>query len=133
MSSENAITVQSWLADLDKQRRELRMTLPALAQRARLSRATVRRVLIDKKTSASLDNILAIANALGARISFRIQSPKTLIEREIHKRADQIVQLTQGTMALEAQGLTEQAHLDELRKIAASKIRTRPRKRLWMK
>jgi hypothetical protein len=90
-------------------------------------------VLIDKKTSASLDNILAIADALGARIGFRIQSPRTLIEREIHQRADQIVQMTQGTMALEAQGLTEQADLDELRKIAAKKIRARPRKHLWMK
>jgi transcriptional regulator with XRE-family HTH domain len=133
VSSENASIVQTWLADLDKQRRELKMTLPALAQRARLSRATVRRLLIDKRMSASLDNVLAIADALGAKIGFHIQSPKKLVEREVQERAKRIVQLTQGTMALEAQGLTEQADLDELLQSAAKEIRARPRKHLWMK
>lgn len=123
--------VQTWLDTLDKQRRALRMTLDVLAERANLSRATVCRILTEKRTSSSLQNVLAIASVLGAEFEIRLQEPEELVEQQVQKRAREIVRMVQGTMALEAQGITDASHLDQLVEIAAREIRAKPRKQLW--
>jgi len=121
-----------WLDALEKQRQELRMTLPVVAERAGLSRATVCRILQKKQASSSLENVLAIARVLGAELDLKLQEPAKVVEEEIQARARRIVRMVQGTMALEAQGITDQAHLDQLVEVAATEIRARPRKQLWL-
>jgi hypothetical protein len=54
-----------------------------------------------------------------------------LVEQQVQKRAREIVRMVQGTMALEAQGITDPSHLDQLVEIAAREIRAKPRKQLW--
>lgn len=125
--------VRKWLESLDKQRRALKMPLHILAERAHLSRATVCRILKDKRTSSSLESVLAIASVLGAEVEFRIQEPEKLIEQQVQKRAKRIVRMVQGTMALEGQGITDPNHLDQLVETAAKEIRAKPRKQLWVR
>src|SRR5271163_2457256 len=98
--------VAVWLEALEKQRKALRMTLPVVAERARLSRATVCRILKHKQTSSSLANVLAVAKALGAEMELHLQKPDDVAEQEIQAKARRIVRMVQGTMALEAQGIT---------------------------
>ena len=124
--------VQQWLEALEHQRRALKMPLPILAQRAKLSRATVCRILKEKRLTASLENVLAIARVLGAEIAVHLQTPEDVIEQEVQKRAKKIVQMVQGTMALEAQGITDPILLKQLVETAAREIRAKPRKQLWV-
>lgn len=123
--------VQKWLDALDKQRRKLKMSLPILAERAHLSRATVCRILKEKRTTSSLESVLAVANALGAEAKLRIQDPEKFVEQQVQKRARKIVRMVQGTMALEGQGITDPNHLGQLVETAAQEIRAKPRKQLW--
>src|SRR5437588_3635688 len=119
---------QDWLEALDKQRRALKMPLNIVAKRAALSRATVCRILKEKRAGASLENVLAIAKVLGADFAFHFREPEQLVEEQVQKRAKKIARMVQGTMALESQGLTEQSHLDQLVETAAREIRAKPRK-----
>jgi hypothetical protein len=125
--------IHDWLEALDKQRRALKMPLQVLAQLARVSRATVCRVLQERKTSSSLESVLAIARVLGAVVEVRVQDPEKLIEEEVQKRAKKIVRMVQGTMALESQGITDPNYLDQLVETAAKEIRAKPRKQVWMR
>lgn len=127
-----ATDVRKWLEALDKQRRALKIPLPILAERAKLSRATVCRILKEKRTSSSLESVLAVARVLGGEIELRIQDPELIIEQQIRKRAKKIAQMVQGTMALEGQGITDPNHLDQLVETAAKEIRAKPRKQLWV-
>jgi transcriptional regulator with XRE-family HTH domain len=122
---------QAWLEALDRQRRALRMPLDIVAARSGLSRATVCRVLIDKNVSSHLDNVIAIARVLGVTFEICIEQPDLLIERHVQEQAKQLVQMVQGSMALEAQGITNPDHLAELVDVAAREIRKKPRKKLW--
>lgn len=125
--------VQKWLTSLDKQRRALKMPLHILAELAQLSRATVCRILKEKRASSSLENVLAIARVLGAEVKLHIQDPEKLVEHQVQKRAKRIVRMVQGTMALEGQGITDPNHLDQLVETAAKEIRAKPRKQLWVR
>lgn len=122
---------KSLLIALDKQRRALKMPLDVLAERAELSRATVCRILQEKRASSSLANVLAIAGVLGARPAWNIQKPDDLVEQQVQEQAKKIAQMVQGTMALESQGLTDPRHLDVLVETAAKEIRAKPRGQLW--
>jgi DNA-binding phage protein len=124
--------VSAWLETLEKQRHALRMTLPVVAERAKLSRATVYRILKHKQTNSSLANVLAVAKVLGAELKLHLQEPDEVAEQEIQAKARRIVRMVQGTMALEAQGITDQSDIDELIEVAANEIRAKPRKQLWM-
>ncbi len=79
--------VQKWLEALEKQRRALKMPLPILAERAQLSRATVCRILKEKRTSSSLKSVLALASVLGAEFELRIQDPEKLVEQQVKRKA----------------------------------------------
>ncbi len=126
-----AADVQTWLDALDKQRRALKMPLDVLAERAHLSRATVCRILKEKRTSSSLQSVLAVAGVLGAEVELRLRDPEELVEQQVQERAQKIARMVQGTMALESQGLTDPRHLDQLVEVAAREIRAKPRRQLW--
>jgi hypothetical protein len=124
--------VQDWLDALNNQRRALKMPLHVLAKRAKLSRATVCRILQQKKTSASLESVMAIASVLGAEVEVRLEAPEKVVEQKVQERAKKIVRMVQGTMALESQGITDPDHIDQLVETAAREIRAKPRKQLWV-
>lgn len=124
-------TVQDWLAALDRQRRALKMPLIVLAKRAKVSRATICRMLKEKSASTSLQNVLAVARVLGAELGIQLQDPERIIEEQIQERAQRIARMVQGTMALEGQGITGPNHFDQLVQTAANEIRAKPRKHLW--
>ena len=125
-------TEQDWWMALDKQRRALKMTLRSLAERAKVSRATVCRVLKGETAACSFASVLAIARALGAEFQLSLQEPEEMVEQEVQKRAKKIVDMVQGTMALEAQGVTDATFLEQVVEVAAREIRAVPRKQLWM-
>jgi transcriptional regulator with XRE-family HTH domain len=127
-----ATDVQEWCKALNKQRRALKMTLRSLAERAKVSRATVCRVLKGETAACSFQSVLAIAHALGANFQLTMKDPEELVEQQVQKRAKKIVEMVQGTMALESQGITDPNYLSNLVEIAAREIRAKPRKQLWM-
>jgi hypothetical protein len=55
-----------------------------------------------------------------------------MVEQQVQKRAKKIVDMVQGTMALEAQGVTDPNFLEQMVEVAAREIRAIPRKQLWM-
>ena len=123
--------VHDWLDALDRQRRALKMPLDVVAEQSGVSRATVCRVLVEKNTSARIENVMAIAGVLGATFEIHVQEPEKLVEWYVQEQAKQLVQMVQGTMALESQGITDQNHLNELVDVAAAEIRNKPRKKMW--
>jgi transcriptional regulator with XRE-family HTH domain len=125
--------VHDWIVALEKQRRSLRMPLTVLADRAGVSRATVCRIFEQKKTSSSLENVLAIARVLGAELRVDIQDPEDMIEGQVQKLAKKIARMVQGTMALESQGITDPEQIARLVETAAAEIRAKPRKHLWVR
>src|SRR5437879_4882284 len=112
---------EQWIELLERQRRKLKMTLPALAQRSGLSLATIRRILLGKSLAASFANVIMVAHALGTEfrmgddsIIIHIRKADDIVADEIRARARKIVEMVQGTMALESQGLTDAADVKEL-------------------
>ena len=93
---------------LNRRRQQLGVNYHALAERSGVSLPTVRRILVDGQQSASLSTVLALADALGVRLSF---DPETdvdvLLERQARQKAERLVALVQGSSALEGQGLDE--------------------------
>jgi transcriptional regulator with XRE-family HTH domain len=125
--------VGNWLSDLEKQRRLLKMSYRVLADKSGVSLATIRRVLKARKTSSSLDSVLAIAGVLGAAFEVKIEDPEKVVERQILTTARDIAMMVQGTMALESQGTTDPKHIEALVEIAAREMRAKPRKRIWIR
>ncbi len=122
---------RSMLAALNQQRRALGMSLRDVSERSGVPILTVRRVLVEQKESSHFGNVLAIASALGVDPMRAIPDPAEAVEKEIRRRAKQVVRMVQGTMGLEAQGLTDQEFLTEMEEKVAAEIRAKPRKQLW--
>lgn len=107
--------MREWLETLESQRKALQMSIDALASLAGLSKSTVRQMLVHKCTSVSLENLDAVARILGVELPRpRRRKPAKMIKREIHRIAKDVVQMAQGTMALEAQGVPDQTFIDYL-------------------
>lgn len=125
--------ILAWLEAMDRQRRLLKMPYDVLANLASVSRKTVFRALKKRQVSCSLEHVVAIADVLGVEFDQKVRAPEEVIERQVQKRAQKIAKLVQGTMQLEAQGLTSQDALDRITETAAREIRAKPRRQLWLK
>ncbi len=125
------MTTSQILDRLAKRRMELAMSKRALADRAKLSEATVKRLLGGKERRPSLESVFALAGAmgLGLRLEEEIDAD-SLQEREATRKAERVVRLVQGTMALEAQGVGPEAVRRMVRK-TARELLTGSRRRLW--
>ena len=90
--------------ELDRRRRQLGMTVKALARRSGISRDTVKRMLSGKK--ATLPNAAKVATAMGMRLGFTSTVNRDeYLESEARRKAEKIARMVQGTCALEAQGV----------------------------
>ncbi len=95
--------------DLERRRRELRMTYATVATRSGVSLPTVQRILSGDHRNGTFANVMAIAQALDMTITFQSQiSADELREQQAAKRARQLVGLVQGTSGLEGQAIDEQ-------------------------
>lgn len=91
---------------LELRRRELGLSQANLAAKCGVSLPTVHRILTGHASAASIENTLAIAQALGMDLDAvpRVK-PKEVLEQQARKKAERLVGMVQGTSALESQGL----------------------------
>lgn len=113
------------------------MSYARLAERSCVSEATVVRILHGAATNPTINNLAAIADALGVEI--RIGTTIDIVERCIatafleqaaRSKAERIAKLVQGTSALEAQAVDTQFY-EELIQQSVHDLMAGPRGRLW--
>lgn len=96
----------SVLSELERRRQELGMTVTALAKRSGVSRATVNRILSGDYGSATMWNVMAVAEALGMKTHFSPEADAySYRKQQARKWAERLVGSVQGTMGLESQGI----------------------------
>lgn len=118
-------------SELANRRRALGMPLDELSRRAGVSVSTVKRFLTGNHWP-SADRALKISECLGMP-GFDDQHARGIEHmrmRQAIRKARQIVRLTQGTMALEAQAVGETTKRDTERMVAYRLLHG-PRVRLW--
>lgn len=122
---------QDILGFLARRRRELRMPISALAERAGTSVSTVKRVLAGD-TSVSYDTLCRIAGAMGASFKLNARSPSAVIRQEARRKAKLVARMVQGTSAMEAQAVDTET-LDRIAQATEAKLITRLGGMLWGK
>jgi len=122
---------------LDRRRARLRMSKADLARRAGVSLPTIRRLLSGRESRARTDTVAAIAAALGVQV--RLSETQYVHEtidvsafrmRQARAKAKRLARLVQGTMALEAETVTEDL-LDEIEEQNVHALLAGPARRLW--
>jgi len=107
------------------------MTHAVVAQRSGVSRSTVERVLSGHYGSASFDTVQAIAEAVGATVSIEdAVNTDDMLESQAKLKAEAILNLVQGTSALEGQGLTQAAAQSMIRQ-AVHRLLAGSKRTLW--
>jgi transcriptional regulator with XRE-family HTH domain len=116
---------------LRKRRRELRLSLPALAARSGVSLATLKRMFRDGSENASLPHVCAVADAMGISIRFDSDNtPTDFCEKVAEVKARKLVKVVQGTSALEAQAVEPTFVSEMVRRTVHDLVAGSPR-RLW--
>jgi transcriptional regulator with XRE-family HTH domain len=116
---------------LENRRRELGLSQSALAARSGVSLPTVQRILSGHCPTASFENTLAIARALGMQLdAVPICEPQEILEEQARKKAKQLIGMVQGTSALEGQGISGK-QIAEMVQRTADELLWGSRRRLW--
>ena len=116
---------------LEKRRRELRMSRPTLARRSGVSVATVNRVLSGQIERATMGNVRCVADALEVDLAAVANcSSLEFQQREARAKAEKIVQLVQGTSALEGQAVDAET-LAQMVQRTVHELIAGPKRRLW--
>lgn len=117
------------LSELKKQKEALAIPYEAIASRAGVGIATVKRAF--SGDDISLDTLDKIAVALGCEIAIKPkQSPKALYQAQIEKKAQEIVNRVVKTSALENQTPSIEAQKKMLIQ-AKAMIAKMPKSRVW--
>lgn len=117
--------------DLDRRRKALGMSLRALAARSSVSEPTVKRMLGGKLEQASLANVRAVAEALGMQLSVTPESDAvSFAETAAEEKARWIVQMVQGTSALESQAVS-QAEIEAMVRRTVHELMAGSPRKLW--
>lgn len=116
---------------LERRRKELGMSRTALARRSGVSLPSVNRMLNDGIDRATLSNVRAVTAALGMELtvvptcsSFELQ------QQQARAKAKKIVELVQGTSALETQAVDGQA-VQEMTTKTVYELMSGSKRRLW--
>lgn len=125
-----ALALDQVLTNLDARRRELGMSVPALAKRSKVSTATVNRILAGRYGSASHANVAAVARALGVRLFGRPRDPEHIRQEAAKRKARWLVKLVQGTSGLEAQAVRPEV-LRRMVKETVRELLAGSSRRLW--
>jgi transcriptional regulator with XRE-family HTH domain len=113
-------TVTPPFCELDLRRRELGMSYSALSELSGVSLSLVQRLLGGKVHAPRLQSVIAVAHALGLR-GLRIMEDRSFTfdpglsardfrEQQASKKARRLVEMVQGTSALEGQAVDEAAY-----------------------
>ena len=108
---------------------ELEMSISDLARRSGVSRATVIRILGGKDEHYSVSNLHAILSALGMKMDLSAIPAKRFKDSVATRKAQRLIALTQGNVALESQaisGASAKEHLEATKARIASSSR-----KLW--
>jgi transcriptional regulator with XRE-family HTH domain len=116
--------------DLNTRRKRLKMPVDALVRRSRVPRPTVFRILRGRLESVRFGSVEKVASVLGLSFGAPAVEPDELRRREAERKARLLRQLTQGTMGLEAQGVSEDV-LNELERETVTKLLTGSGRTLW--
>ena len=119
------------LGFLGRRRRELRMPISALSERANTSVSTVQRVL-GGDTSVSYSTLCRIAQAMGASFEVNARPSHSVIKEEARRKAGLVAQMVQGTSAREGQAVDKET-LDRIAQTAEAELITRLGGMLWGK
>jgi transcriptional regulator with XRE-family HTH domain len=99
------MTAEQILEKLASRRRQLRMSYSVLAKRSGVSMPTVVRLLSGRNPQSSFGNVLAIAEALGIAFRFEAVPLEEFLERQAKQKAEKLVGMVQGNLALEEQAV----------------------------
>ena len=121
---------QDILIRLEARRKGLGMSRKALAERSGLTVLTVQKVLRGGK-NANMSTVLAISQALGAQVGLvRASKLSAVKRRQARAKAHQLAAITQGSAALEAQAVDDDAIKRAERQIE-DELLSGPAIRLW--
>lgn len=118
------------LPDLNQRRRLLQMPVAALVKRSGVPRPTVFRILRGKIDAVRFGHVRRVASILGLEWGGAAIDPEELRLKEARRKARLVVALTQGTMALESQGISTEA-LTQLEESATRQLLAGSGKKLW--
>jgi transcriptional regulator with XRE-family HTH domain len=116
---------------LDQRRRELGITIPALAVRSGVTESTVKRILNQGMENASFGKVCAVAEALGVQL--RLEPTVDAVsfqEREATYKAKRIIEMVQGSSSLEEQGVSGE-DCDQMLRRTVHELMAGPKRRLW--
>ena len=117
--------------DLEQRRRELGMTVAALAGRSGVPETTVHRVLRGAVDEAAFSRVAAIAAALGMDLSCKpMVSAFELQQKQAREKARKLVSLVQGSAGLESQAVSRE-HLDQMIERTVHTLMAGSKRRLW--
>ncbi len=124
------ITLRNMTGQLNSRRQNLGMTYSALAKRTGLGQRTVQRVLSGEEANSDFTTLARIADALGASIKFECADLNEIRRRQAERKAERIVGMVQGTMALEAQAV-EHGTVRELKERTVRDLLSGSSRKLW--
>jgi transcriptional regulator with XRE-family HTH domain len=125
------------LRQLESRRRQLRMSLTALSQRSGLSAPTLNRIL-SGEANPTLETLMTLAKALGVEIRISENgvelrepiSPARFRKATAKQKASKVVQMVQGTSALESQAVGQADVRNMIEQTVHELLAGAPR-RLW--
>ena len=117
---------------LEERRKRLGLSCATVARRANLGLRTVQRALSADAVMPEFSTLAAIAQAMGASVRLKLEGDdvERFKEQQAQRKARQLVALTQGTSALEAQGVSK-GDLARMIKQTARKLLTGSTRKLW--
>ena len=115
---------------LNDRRKRLGMTYQSLATRCGLSVSTVKRILLHGIDNASFAKVLAIMSALGIALNPTPRPEVEFREEQAEIKARRLTKLTQGTSALESQGLDED-QLRDMTRETTHQLMAGSKRKLW--
>jgi len=115
---------------LERRRRDLGMSLMAIAHRSGVSLPTVRRILRGRLAEASFVNVAKVSEALGAPIGLAETDINEFRRRQARSKAERIARLVQGTSALESQAVDASTY-DSIVERSFHELLAGPKRRLW--
>jgi transcriptional regulator with XRE-family HTH domain len=125
------VTATRLTSQLEKRRRELRMSKTVVARRAGVSLPTVNRILSGKEKRPGLPYVQAIAEALGVEVRLaEVADAYAMREQQATEKARQLVGMVQSNMALEGQGVGNEA-IERMVRQTVHELMAGPSRRLW--
>jgi transcriptional regulator with XRE-family HTH domain len=123
--------LQELTRQLEQRRKQLGMSCSAVATRSKLGLRTVQRALSSKETP-EFHTLEKIAGALGASIRVGIEGPgvDAVKRKQAEGKAARLVSLTQGTSALEAQAVSQDA-LTRMKEQTVMRLLCGSPRKLW--